>query len=121
MEPSVTCVWKNVGTFPAHGVLMTLGTSGYGPGPTSQGLGPGARISINGREARMIQEDNGGSCLGVGASSSLGITVNDGEDQGVFNASFCFSGPNEAVRQNQAKVVVSTLHLRSDPTASGLV
>jgi hypothetical protein len=114
---SVTCLWKNVGTFPARGVLMTFGTSGYQPGPP-QGLGPGVPISINGREGRMLQDNNGSACLGVGASRSLGVTVNDGEHyQGKFDLSFCFSGPNEWALQDRARVVVSTLHIRSDPTA----
>ena len=49
-----------------------------------------------------------------------GVTVNDGESQGEFNLSFCFSGPKDRVLQNEARLVVATLHMRSDPKAAGL-
>lgn len=115
------CIWREVGTFQKNSVLMTLGTGGYGPGPSSQGLGPGQPITINGRQARWVANDNGGEgCLGVGATSFRGVTVNDGESQGEFNLSFCFSGPKDRVLQNEARLVVATLHMRSDPKAAGL-
>ena len=40
---SLTCIGKNLGTFPPKGLLMTLGTGGYEPAfnAESQGLGPG--------------------------------------------------------------------------------
>ena len=116
----VACIWKQVGTFPKNGVLMTLGTGGYGPGPSTQALGGGKPISINGREARMLVFDTGQGCLGVGEKSSLRFTVKDGERQGEFNLLFCFSGPKDRVLQNEARVVVATLHMRPDPKAAGL-
>jgi hypothetical protein len=116
----VACIWNEVGAFPEDGVLMTLGTGGYGPGPSSQGLGPGQPITINGREARLVENDNGGDCLGVGATSFRSFTVKDGKSQGVFNISFCFSGPGDRVLQHEARVVVATLRMRSDPKAAGL-
>lgn len=114
------CVWRGGGTFPKNGVLMTLGTGGYGPTQVSQGLGPGRPISINGRDARMVLTGNDDGCLGVGASSSLDFAVKDGERQGEFDLSFCFSGPKDRVLQDQARLVVATLHMRSDPDAPGL-
>lgn len=112
------CIWREGGTFPTNGVVMTLATSGYGPAQ-SQGLGPGQPISINGRDARMVLSGNDEGCPGVGASSSLDFTVKDGE-QGEFNLSFCFSGPKDRVLQDRARLVAATLHMRSDPDASGL-
>jgi hypothetical protein len=127
---SLTCIGKNLGTFPPKGLLMTLGTGGYEPAfnAESQGLGPGTRITINGRDARltladaqMLQAQGGGLCLGVGATGALGVRVDDGARQGEFDLSFCFSGPNEKALEDQARVVVATLHIRSDPSAPSLL
>jgi hypothetical protein len=68
----------------------------------------------------MVVSDNDEGCLGVGASNSLGFTVKDGERHGEFNLSFCFSGPDDRVLQDQARLVVATLHMRSDPNTVSL-
>jgi hypothetical protein len=117
---SFTCLWADLGPYPAIGVLMTFGTFGYGPGPMSRQelLGPGAHLKVGGRTARRRVSDGVG-CLGTGAQHAVSYTVVDGEPQGIFGVTFCYRGPPRRQLTAQIDRVMRTMRIAPGPPGVG--
>ena len=80
-HPSATsfeCSWANVGKIPMGGVLVSFGTTGYGPGPgvKAQILSQGTPTMIDGRRASE-RSGSGSVCGGSGADHGLTLWIDD--------------------------------------------
>ncbi len=121
-HPSATsfeCSWANVGKIPLDGVVVSFGTSGYGPGPgvKAQLLSQGTPTTIDGRRASE-RSGSGSVCGGSGADHALTLWIDDGKAAGVFDISFCWHGSDPSLAEAVNKVA-TTLTLRPDPTNAG--
>lgn len=114
----VFCSPGEAGAFPPGGVVVILGTGGYGPGPQSRErlLSYGRPTKLGGRRA-SVQQLDGRSCLGSGADHQLLYRVDDGRAQGLFSISFCWRGDGASLGRDVRRVA-SSLRLRPDPTAT---
>lgn len=108
--------WSQIGTFPATGgVLMTLGTSGYGPIP--RGLPTtGRALIIDGRRARLSVEQTG-PYLGTGSTGARLYSIADGHTQGHFDLSFTYSGSPSPRMVAELAAVADSVRIRPDPDA----
>lgn len=117
---SFGCLWAKLGPYPPNAVLMTFGTTGYGPGQLTQTqlLGHGTPVLVGGHQARRTM-GIGQGCLGTGATNSESYSVLDGRSQGAFWITFCFRGPNEHLLMSDADQVVGGLSLVPGPSGVG--
>lgn len=118
---SGACIWSQLGRFPDGGILMTIGTYGYGPAPGNAGplLGTGSVLTVAGHRARKTI-GSGSSCLGTGADRSVTYDVQDGRPQGALVVSFCSRGLSSGRLGTLAAEVVGSLRLKSAPAGEGV-
>ncbi len=106
-----SCVWNAIGTPPPSGVIVGVGTAGYGPG-LSLTTPPGLPLIINGRRAgRSAFLD--GRCGAAARAETIAYGIEDGLSQGYVTLDICFIPSGNARLTAIADQVAHTVRIQT--------
>jgi hypothetical protein len=104
----ITCHDEQIGAFPSDGVLAVVGWTSGGPGPhtAAELLANGTPTKVGSFRAAEVR-DSGQSCVGTGATHSIGYLVDVGASDLAASVMFCWRGDDAAIARQVEDAVTS--------------